>query len=348
MATILLVDGMNLAWKAMHAFDLATKDGVDTSAIYGFMMQLASVLGGKRIRTIVVWDGGYPERTALSKDGISKGLIKLAYKETRSSKDPEQLKSMDRQLLAIRDFLSTTDVKQVCVEGQEADDVVASYCEKIKSKMRVLCLTCDHDYYQIIDDNVNIVSRLKGEEVILTKDFFVNKYKIQPYQWVDIGALCGDSGDCIEGVVGCGEETALQYIREHHTVEDVIARMSYKFEPIRAACPDLMTAEDIAKLIKEGGEEYEGCYPGMPFSGVALALVRGEIKKIKKVELKFAMYQEKMRLAYKLKKMNRNINVPNFSFAPTFSKEAFEATCQKYEMNSLTYRAEDFCFEKKV
>lgn len=343
MSHVLFVDGMNLAWKAMHAYDLATSNGVDTSAIFGFMSQLASVLNGKKLRTVVVWDGGYPERLKLTEECIRKGFIKQAYKETRRLKDEEQVSSMDRQLNAIREILSTTDIKQVMVNGQEADDVIASYCEKVKTKVRALCFTCDHDYYQLIDDNVSILSRLKGGETILTKQSFMDQYGIQPYQWVEVGALCGDSSDCITGVPGCGEETALQYIREFHTANDVIARMEGKFAPMRAACPDLQTQEQISKLILEGGErDYGGCYPGMPFTGVALAFVREEIKRIKKIELKFAMYQERIRLAYRLKNMNRQIQVPNLYFNPSFKKEEFIACCEKYEMNSLVSRAQEF------
>ncbi len=342
MSHVLLVDGMNLAWKAMHAYKLASSDGTNTSAIYGFMSQLASVLGGKRIRTIVVWDGGYPERTTLSQEGIKRGIIKTSYKENRILKDEEQTKSMDSQLGAIRELLATTDIRQVIIPGQEADDVIASYCEKIKHKVQVLCLTCDHDYYQIIDDNVSLISRMKGEEKFLTKQKFIDQYQIQPYQWVDVGALCGDAGDCIIGVNGCGEETALQYIRECHTMNDVIAKVENKFSPIRAACPDLMSQEDIQKLLNESNGDFDCCYPGMPFSGVALAFVRGEVKKIKKIELKFAMYQERIRLAYKLKNMNRKIDVPNMNFKHCFDKAMFTILCEKYEMNSLVPKFQDF------
>ncbi len=352
MEHIIFVDGMNLAWKAMHAYELSTSSGVNTSAIYGFFSQLISSLNGKKVKTVVVWDAGYIERTRLSEDGIQRGFIKKAYKSDRGTvhedhkKDPK-LSTMNDQIKCIQEILDTTDIKQVKMDGQEADDIIASYCEKIKHKFSVLCLTCDHDYYQILDDNVSILSRWKGQESVLTKQSFAKEYGIEPYQWIEVGALCGDDSDSIEGVPGCGEETALKYIRQYQTANDLIAAMSANFDAIRANCPDLQTQHEIDELISLGGVRgktptFEGCYVGMPFSGVAMALVKEEVKKISKIELKFAMYQERIRLAHKLKTMNKFLNIPNIFFTPSFNKTNFSSLCEKYEIKAFSDRTEIF------
>lgn len=347
MPYVMFVDGMNLAWKAMHAYDLCTADGINTSAIYGFINQLASCMGGKNIKTLVVWDGGYVERTKISNDAKAKGFVKLSYKETRGKSQGGKFDTMNDQLKSIQEFLSYTDIKQIVMQDQEADDVIASYCEKVKAKMSALCLTCDHDYYQIIDDNVSVVSRLKGVEKFLTRASFLAEFGIEPYQWVEVGALCGDDGDCIEGVPGCGETTALEYIKKYQTAFDIIAAMSDKFAPLRAACPDLTTQSEVDSLISLGGGRagspiFEGCYPGMPFSGVAMALVKEEIKNVKKIELKFAMYQERIKIARSLKEMNRKLPIKNIDFGGSFKKEEFTKFCEKYELKSLVHRAEEF------
>jgi len=352
MEHIVFVDGMNLAWKAMHSYDLSTSSGVNTSAIYGFFSQLISSLNGKRIKTIVVWDGGYIERTKMSEEGMQKGFIKKSYKSDRGTvheehkKDPK-LSTMNDQVRCIQEILDTTDIRQIKIDGQEADDVIASYCEKIKHKFSVLCLTCDHDYYQILDDNVSILNRWKGQESVFTKQSFVKDYGVEPYQWIEVGALCGDDSDSIEGVPGCGEETALKYIKQYHTANDLIAAMSAKFDAIRVNCPDLQTQNEVEELMLRGGirgksSTFDGCYIRMPFSGVAMALVKEEIKKISKIELKFAMYQERIRLAHKLKTMNRQLNIPNIFFKPNFNKNGFSSLCEKYEIKAFADKTEIF------
>jgi len=351
MSYVILVDGNNLAWKAIHAYDLKTSSGEDTSAIYGFLSQFISTMNGKKLRTVVVWDGGYPERTAMTNAAIEKGFIKSGYKTNRTSFEERQLdpklSTIEKQMKCIQEVLSYTDVKQVVIAGQEADDVIASYCEKIKEKAKVLCLTCDHDYYQLIDDNVAIISRWKGVQTLLTKTRFIQDYGIEPYQWVEVGALCGDSSDSIEGVPGCGETTALEYIKKYQTVTDLLVAMEDKFAPLRLALPDVGTQNEIENLLEAGGKRgksfaFEGVYVGMPFSGVALALAKEEIKNIKKIELKFAMYKERILLARNLKRMNRNINVPNITFTPSFKKDKFDDFCNRYELKSLINQTEVF------
>ena len=347
---VLLIDGMNLAWKAMHAYDLSTSEGVNTSAIYGFMNQLVSVMSGKKMPVIVVWDGGYQARTVASENAVQKGIVKVAYKSNRGDRPhDDKTSTMDEQLKVIRTALSYTDVKQVRVENQEADDVIASYSQKLMGRSSIICLTCDHDYYQLLDKHFSLISRWKGEEKIITWDSFVKEHGIEPWQWVDVGALAGDVSDCIIGVPGCGLNTALEYIIKYKDVESLITAMEQKFDGIRAACPDLSTWDEINRLIELGGTRsgspnYDCCYPGMPFSGVAMALETGEIKKIKKIELKFSMYQERIRLAFLLKKMDRYIPVPNVDLRPSFNSQAFIDFCEKYELKSLLVKMEAFDF----
>jgi len=163
----MLVDGMNLAWKSIHSHDLQTSFGIDTSAVYGFMNQLSYVLNPRDVICVVVWDGGYAERTEWSKAGIKRGIIKKAYKETRGKKPKDdKICTINDQTKIIRDFLKTTDVKQILIEDYEADDVVASMCERVRGKMEVVCFTCDHDYYQLLEPGVTVLSRLKGEEKV--------------------------------------------------------------------------------------------------------------------------------------------------------------------------------------
>lgn len=348
MKYVLFIDGMNLAWKAMHSYDLTTSSGVNTSAIYGFMAQLSSFIDGKNLPVVVVWDGGYPERSKISKEGVKKGIIKASYKSNRGGY-PEDSKeaTMNDQLKVIVQFLRTTDVKQIFMNGHEADDIIASYAKRLSGKVKMLCLTCDHDYYQLIDDGFDIVSRWKGEETIHNWNWFIDKYGIEPWQWVEVGALSGDSSDCIIGVPGCGDTTAIKYIKEHGSAEDLIIAMENKFSAIRAECPDLQSWEDVNSLIEIGmgkgnTSSFDGCYPGMPFSGVALALARKEVKKIKQIELKFAMYQERIRLAHKLKKMDRDIDVPNVKFNSSFDEQKYLGFCDKYELNTLALKSDAF------
>lgn len=357
MKKILFIDGMNLAWKAIHAYNLSTSSGQDTSAIFGFINQLISVINGRKDLLIVVaWDGGYEERTRLSNAGIEKGIINAAYKSNRKSDDKTQDTkiNLDPQLKEIQRALSHTDIKQIFVAGEEADDVIASCAKKIGGKAEILCLTCDHDYYQLLSDNFSILDRMHGTENLITNKTFTEDKGIEPCQWVDSGALSGDTSDCIMGVPGCGEPTAIKLIKAHGDVESVISHFESELSIERGKYPDLQTQDEVNELISLGGTKkvkgnsqkpnYEGIYVGMPFSGVCLANLRGDLKKVKKIDIKVVMYQERIRLAKQLKKMRSDIDVPNITFESSFNEREFCRICGEYELYSITMKAEVFKF----
>ena len=63
MATLLLIDGLSLAYRAFYALpaDLATPEGTITNAVYGFTSMLVKVLGDEHPDGIaVVFDAPGP------------------------------------------------------------------------------------------------------------------------------------------------------------------------------------------------------------------------------------------------------------------------------------------------
>ncbi len=67
MATLLLIDGLSLAYRAFYALpaDLATPEGTITNAVYGFTSMLVKVLGDEHPDGIaVVFDAARAELPA--------------------------------------------------------------------------------------------------------------------------------------------------------------------------------------------------------------------------------------------------------------------------------------------
>jgi len=337
----LLIDGNNLAHKALHAYDSKTSEGRDTSVIFGFMEQFASVRRSfPGNLPLIVWDGGYRERLRLSKKAVRLGLVPSEYKANRSAdKSDPMVASLYDQMPDLLRLLSLTDIPQIQKRGCEADDVIASYCKRLKGcGKHVLCYTADHDYYQLADEDVFIISRLAGAEDIMDADSFRERYGLEPPRWVDVGALMGDAGDNIHGVPGVGIKTATALVQEHGDYESVINACCSQFEALRAEYPDLETEADIARLRAMRDDDknpYAGCFPGMPFTGVAMALESGKLKKIRRVLLQIAMYQDRSKLAYVLKKMNADLDVPELKLFHRMDELLFWAACERYELTQL-------------
>ena len=327
----LLIDGNNIAHKAKHAYNLETSEGVDVSIPYGVFDQLIHIRKAfMNYLPLVVWDGGHKLRDEQSAAGVKKGIIKQGYKENR-----DVASGIDNELSFVQQFLSYTNIPQFRRDGVEADDVIASYCKKLEKDSTVICFTCDHDYYQLISKNTSVVSRRKGEEDIWNHERFTETYGIEPWQWVEVGALSGDGGDNIFGVHSVGEKKALNYIKKHGTAIAAVEAVREDLDPLRAEYKDLASKEDVDKLLSivqtNKVQPYEGCHVDMPFSGVALAIEEKRIKKCNKTDVKLAMYKERVQLAHKLKGMYCDLDLPDIKFKDSFDEEKFFALCRKLQ-----------------
>jgi len=347
----ILIDGNNMAYRALHAYDIEmkTSTGIPTSVIYGVLSQLSYVRGAYQgFMPLIAWDAGYTERTRISKEAQSKWLVPSAYKENRHDPAFDGAKMIfNDQVPKVQELISYTNIPQIRLNGEEADDVIASYCRKLTATgKKILCFTGDHDYYQLISDNVIIIARNRGVDTLTTKEKFVEKHGIQPYQWVDVGALEGDTGDNIFGVPGIGTSTAAKLVLEHGDYEGVIEYCASTIKPLRLEYPDLQTQEAVDALIATKADKktnaYERCYVGMPYTGVAMAVEEGKLKRVKKTPLYIAMYQDVVRVAYVLKKMRDELPVPELVPFDRYDAAKFSAVCDKYELNEIRTQIDRF------
>jgi 5'-3' exonuclease len=315
-----------------------------TGAIHGFFRSITSYRKEYPEHYLVaVWDGGYPRRLAMSQEAVKTGAIPEAYKENRRKKDaPQPIKDFVRQKPEIQAMLSLTNIPQVIVRGEEADDVIASYVDQDHDN-ELIAQTTDKDYYQLFRDKVTI---LRGDGIMLDRDWFVREYGIQPKQWVDVAAFMGDDGDNIFGVPGWGEGTSCKYIAEHGDYQTVLRLFHEQYDKVRDTLPDLSGEEfRVLKGLKnkKGHSVYPDLTDTMPFTGVAMAYENGKIK-LPKVALTALMYESRTGLAYSLKMMRKDIKVP--ALPATWDRQKqdeFVAVCDKYQLSVVSQDADVIC-----
>lgn len=358
----LFIDGNNLGVR--HSF--ANKDlGVDfidytsdfnpdetlqvdnhfpTGAIHGFFRTILSLKKMYPDRYIcVVWDGKSKARMTESREAVAKGIVPQAYKENRSSAAmPVELANFHRQKPLIISALSMTNIPQVAKSDEEADDVIASFVSKFKGE-DILILTNDHDYYQLFDEHVSI---LDASGTVLTEKWFRNSFGIAPSQWIDVGALMGDSGDNIFGIPWWGEATAVREVARHGGCEAVLKELHLLYDPLRVQHPDLNAEEfTVLKDLKRKDEKpkFPGVKQWMPFTGVALAYDSGKVK-IPKDALMALVYESRVPLAKSLKAMRRSIPLPRLPVDLGRNKmDEFASLCQKYSLRETEMAAATIC-----
>jgi len=252
-ANLLLIDGNNLCFRVHWTNRELSYKGTPVSLIYGFYRSFIYLKKKfPEYIPIVVWDKGSSRRKKEAASAVEKGIIPSGYKANRKKDEPdEMLLSLFEQLDMLKDDLSEyIRLQQVTIPGLEADDIIYTYAKVNKGK--TIAITSDKDFYQMLDDNVVVYDAMKKKE--WTKDVFTEEYGIEPYQWVDVGALTGDKSDNIFGCPGIGPVNAFKFIKEFTTVEGVIEGLSNsknKLSKKEKAVLDNIEVLRLAKSLKQ-------------------------------------------------------------------------------------------------
>lgn len=215
---LFLIDAYAMIFRGYYALirnPRLTSKGLDTSAIFGFTNSLIQLIRRDRpTHLAVVFDVG---RTNVRTDDFA------AYKANRGETPEAILKAVPY----IHKILDAMGIPILGVEGYEADDVIATIaCKAEKEGYNIFMVTPDKDFGQLVTDKIKIYKPgLKGADVeILGVDEIKAKYEIEdPKQVIDFLAMMGDAVDNIPGLDGVGEKTAMKFLKEYGSIENLLA-----------------------------------------------------------------------------------------------------------------------------
>lgn len=229
MKKYLFIDGSNMCYRTFWTHRTLTHKDSPVGLLFGFFKNLISLKKTYPEHIfVIVWDSKSARRNAQTVAGVEQGILTCTYKSARkerSEETDELFKDMFSQMERLKESLSLMNAQQIFKQGFEADDIIYTYSKTIDDG-EILIITSDKDYYQLLEHNVQVLDPIK--KLIITKDSFIKEYGIQPSQWVDVGGISGDKGDSIQGAEGWGEITALKYVKEYGTMENVIKGVEAK------------------------------------------------------------------------------------------------------------------------
>ena len=214
---ILLIDGNSMANRAFYATMgrmMKTPTGISTNAVYGFFqIMFKTIEEEKPDKIIVAFDISSSEKRT---------KIFNEYKAGRHMA-PEDLTI---QFPIIKELLRMMNIPIVQKDGIEADDILGAIAKKEGKKgNKIIILTGDRDYFQLVDINVNIryPKTIMGKtEYIIYDNYKINEeYGLTPEKLIEVKALMGDASDNIPGVKGIGEKTALKLIIQFGSLEKI-------------------------------------------------------------------------------------------------------------------------------
>jgi 5'-3' exonuclease len=209
MSAVILIDGNSVGHASNAAARLSVGD-LETQAIYGTINAIRDLMLKYVNHTpICLWDGRAQWRYDLYPE--YKGKRKLDPNKIPKPYEIQQQKMRDsyyKQRPHIVEALDLLGVRQVIPQHDEADDL-AGYLAKSYSKKgkKVILVSRDHDWLQLVDDNVTWFNPVDNQTVTQKTFQEYTGYK-DPRQFVAEKCLVGDSSDNIKGVSGIGEKAA--------------------------------------------------------------------------------------------------------------------------------------------
>ena len=211
--TLLLFDAYSLIYRAFYAIRTLTgPDGEPVNAVYGLTKMLRKMLiSYTPAYCAAVFDLGAPQKRL--------GLLP-SYKAQRPPTPPD----LEKQLPAIREILQAMYVPIVEIEGEEADDIIATLAASAARADRdVLIASNDKDFMQIVSSRIRLLRPDGKETAIIDPPGVEARCGVKPEQIVDYLSLVGDSVDNIPGAPGIGEKTAAQLLQTYGTLDNLLA-----------------------------------------------------------------------------------------------------------------------------
>lgn len=252
---LFLIDAYAMIFRGYYALIRSpriTSGGVDTSAIFGFTNSLIELIRRERpTHLAVVFDVG---QASIRTNDFAE------YKANRSE-TPEAIRIAIPYLHRILDAMH---IPHLGVEGYEADDLIGTLaCKAEKEGYTTFMVTPDKDFAQLVTDKIKMYKPgLKGGEIeILGVEEVKAKYGIEdPKQVIDFLAMMGDAVDNIPGLDGVGEKTAMKFLQEFGTIENLLANthtLKGKIkEKIEASAERGILSKKLATIICDAPVEF--------------------------------------------------------------------------------------------
>jgi DNA polymerase I len=220
---LMLLDTYGLVYRAFFALPgLTTSKGVPINAVYGFTMMLNKLIADEKpTHILAAFDKGMPvERVSLFAE----------YKAQRRVM-PDELRS---QFALVRRVLETYRIPIVELEGQEADDVIATLARQAQeSGEQTIVVTGDLDLLQIVDERTTVVTTRRGISELGRYDPAAvrERFGLEPEQLPDYRGLKGDPSDNLPGIPGVGEKTASKLLQAAGSLDALVADPSLAGNP---------------------------------------------------------------------------------------------------------------------
>jgi len=246
MKTLLLVDGSSYLYRAFHAMpDLRNSKNEPTGAIQGVLNMLR--------RLHKDYPSDYSACVFDAKGKTFRDDIYAEYKANRASM-PDDLR---KQIEPLHAAIKALGWPLIMEDGVEADDVIGALAKQAEREgVRVIISTGDKDISQLVNNHITVVNTMRDAfrkvDDVLDIAGVEKKFGIPPNLMVDYLILIGDTSDNVPGVEKVGPKTAVKWLKEYGSLENIVANADnikgVVGENLRKALPWLPTARELITI----------------------------------------------------------------------------------------------------
>jgi DNA polymerase-1 len=207
MTKTLLVDGNNLIKIGVHGVKDFFHSGKHIGGVWHFINTLRRFIETEGFDKVVVfWDG--------DENSLSRKILYPQYKANRKTPfDLTKEDSITEQKERVKQYLEELFIRQVLVDNNEADDLIAYYCQISPDEDKTI-FSGDRDLTQLISDKVRVYlpdlkQYYKLGDTIKFKDIEIPHYNVKTYK-----IIAGDKSDNIDGIYYLGDKTLAKLFPE--------------------------------------------------------------------------------------------------------------------------------------
>jgi len=207
---VLVIDSNYLAHRVMFKMGNLSYEEKTTGVIFGFLRGVMNLHERfEPSEMIFCWDSPKSWRRVLFPDYKGNRIREYTPEEQRDRETAySQFDELQNDILPRIGFANVFSQK-----GIEADDIIAQVVIDQplgKDYVPHIIVSSDNDLYQML---ALADMFFLDKKTLFTKKDFVDKYNIQPSEWLEVKALVGDTSDNIPGIKGVGVKTAIKYLK---------------------------------------------------------------------------------------------------------------------------------------
>jgi len=209
--TLLLVDGSSYLYRAFYAMpDLRNARGEPTGALYGVINMMRKCI-----------DDYKADYAACIFDAKGKTFRDDLYPEYKGDRPPMP-DDLALQTGPIHEAIRAMGWPVIAAPGVEADDVIATLADMAaRSDIHTIISTGDKDLAQLVNSHISLVNTMTGEN--LDEAGVLAKFGVRPERIVDYLMLIGDNVDNVPGVAKVGPKTAVKWLNEYDSIDNLAA-----------------------------------------------------------------------------------------------------------------------------